>query len=296
MQWVPSSLLSHKTPSGHPRQLKTDAQNSTGEDMIETAQAGSRLMTLPGEIRNLIWRFVLVQDHPSKLEDARFSPVTIANKYRVIVDDSLKAKFKPAMPPPTLSVACRQLREETLPIYYAENLFVVVLDTREAYEAAELWLSSLTDSNIACLQGLVLQGLVVHNRTPTRLGDGSPRAMRIFVDFCSLSVHRENIDGIDQGKQKLVMEYTLADIAKDLEGEKQISCQHIRLLINRFARCCTTPSSEGTVPILATGSHWDKQEARYEQARFIEDFCESRGGVKRERPQGDLEPPGFAIW
>lgn len=292
-QWVAGDLVSQsdRVGKGHECKISSPMQSCHAEPEGCT----SRLLSLPGEIRNLIWRFATLQASSTQMEDAGLVPVLLANGYRY-TDVSGRPKLQPATPPPALLDTSRQVRSEVLPIYYAENQFSIALDTKEAFDASLGWVNSLADRALTSLSGIVLQGLVMRNRSPVNFGGLPPRSMRIFVGLQSLTTRHEAIADVDQSKELSVVEHTLASIRRDLDGKAQLSAPDFRLIIQNFARCCATFSGENPVPLLADGSQFDKLEARAEQADFINRFCEDGKDTMRDVEYLDLGQTRFSIW
>lgn len=257
------------------------------------ASAVSGLLTLPGEIRNLIWRLAVLQDVPTVMNETGLLPVLVVNGY---VNPSYGSGCRPRNPTPALASTCRQIRQETLSIYYAENNLSLALDTKEAFRASQRWLNVLSDEILALISGIVLQGLVMQDRSPVdSLGSKEAHCMRVHIDFDTLSARHEQFDGVDQTKELLVIEKTLTQILEERGEQTRLSREQLSLLVGNFARCCATVSEGTTVPLLAEGSRHDKLEARVEQAYFIDSFGrgeEDSAGAER------LDPwiTRFSIW
>ena len=82
-----------------------------GEEVPLAPQQECRLLSLAPEIRNRIYRYVLVEDEDSD----------------IIIDSDH------ALPAhPSLLHTCRQIRHEASEIYFAENVFVVRIHTYDA--------------------------------------------------------------------------------------------------------------------------------------------------------------------
>ncbi|KAK3715088.1 hypothetical protein LTR37_007298 [Vermiconidia calcicola] len=87
---------------------------------METASSQrplSRLESLPGELRNTIYRYAVIED----------SPVIAAN----LVDKQAKSWRSHQ---PALSLTCKQIRDEVLPIYYSENAFTFRRTPEDTYK------------------------------------------------------------------------------------------------------------------------------------------------------------------
>lgn len=75
------------------------------EALAQTATAsveGSQLLQLPAELRNLIWRYAVVKSYP----------ITVNS-------DGFRA--------PTLFAICKQTRNETVTLFFAKNVFQVII-------------------------------------------------------------------------------------------------------------------------------------------------------------------------
>lgn len=107
------------------------------------AQAQSRLMALPAELRVWIWSYSVVADDQEPLRISRLS--TSACYYQ---------RNATARQPPLTEVN-RQIRAEALPIFYAENSFeVITFDYQEVFaDEAFLWLKSV-GKHATLLKGL----------------------------------------------------------------------------------------------------------------------------------------------
>ncbi|KAK4544354.1 hypothetical protein LTR36_004245 [Oleoguttula mirabilis] len=94
-----------------------------------TTTTSNRLLTLPPELRNQIYRYVLVRDHLISL------PCSVARR-------------PAAIEPPLLAVN-RHIRTEAESIFYGENTFEAS-DTAEA----ERWLSGLDDDRLKAVASI----------------------------------------------------------------------------------------------------------------------------------------------
>lgn len=200
-QWVPWSLVSSERLAN-----LADSRWPLAQSAIE--EPDSRLLSLPGEICNSIWRFTVLQESPLNVINADHCPVFLANKYHHHGAPSLRWTLRPAEPPAGLLGTCRQSRKEVLPIYYAENVFSVTLDTRQSLEASQKWLHALSDDGSTHLRGIYLQCLVLEDRRPLTYEGFPASSMSVYVDFEVLRAYLE-VTATNQSKEMRVIEHTL---------------------------------------------------------------------------------------
>ncbi|EMC95543.1 hypothetical protein BAUCODRAFT_34291 [Baudoinia panamericana UAMH 10762] len=98
-------------------------------DIGEAIPRGSRLLDLPPELREQIWHFAVtewapvppagdrVDDEDDVVRDTYTSLPRLLQKAPIRMD-----RFNRPSPPPITRV-CRQTRQETLHLYYSENVF-----------------------------------------------------------------------------------------------------------------------------------------------------------------------------
>lgn len=76
-----------------------------------SSETASALLDLPGEIRNQIYRYAVVQRH--------LIIPRIFKRY----DNAGRAQYAMFPKMPALAAVCKSIRKEVLPLYYAENCF-----------------------------------------------------------------------------------------------------------------------------------------------------------------------------
>lgn len=151
-QWVPASLMVFPELD----QARGHEQQRAQLDVVE--QTNSRLLSLLGETRSLIWHFGTQRlGIPTCMDGEGLVPVLIPTT------------TKPDLPHPALLVTCREIRHETLPIYYTANTTSLVFNRVHSLQLAENWLNALTDDALASIPAIVLQGLVKHGGIPMTL-------------------------------------------------------------------------------------------------------------------------------
>lgn len=126
-----------------------DFQHSTANPQVITPPC--RLLSLPPEIRELIWTFTVVS--PTK------QPVRL-KKY------PLPRGFYQRIPStPALASACRQTYLEVSPIYYAQNTFTLSTSHTRIIDQSRLrrFITAIGPANTDCITSL---RVVISKRTP----------------------------------------------------------------------------------------------------------------------------------
>lgn len=179
--------------------------------------AHSPLFKLSPELRNLIYRFTLV-------EEKRIS----INK-------------RQGIPEPTLLSVCKIIRAETFGIYYQENKFVCQLDS---YDPAALCLvKRKLDTNKMSNQKTGLSRYQIHV-----FGRGSPDWKNLMSSL--LAYHQRRCAGITRvanerrSGPELILVTGLFGMVKVAHGNPSISLETMRLLIEQ-ARPALVASRSG---------------------------------------------------
>ena len=84
------------------------------------------LLTLPGELRNQIYRYLYLSKEPLQ---AQFRPILSPHQ------GTAKPSIRRFPREPTLALVCRQLRDEACSFFYAENSFVFAASTGKSCNA-----------------------------------------------------------------------------------------------------------------------------------------------------------------
>lgn len=87
--------------------------------LIAYSSGRCRLLELPPEIRDQIWSFAVTEWSPTKLNN---SSTAISNTL-MLHKASIRIDRLNTPPPPAVTRTCRQIRSETLHLYYSENIF-----------------------------------------------------------------------------------------------------------------------------------------------------------------------------
>ncbi|KAK4898260.1 hypothetical protein LTR27_004267 [Elasticomyces elasticus] len=136
----------------------------------------SRLLDLPPELRNRIFEDVLVE----------LDTVIIVGSSTRLPYDPCNLQWKKAKLPP-ITAASRQIRYETLSLYYGTKIFEVHLDymlnrnqsgltcLHRALNGAALWLHRMGAQQRAMVKNLVLSMIVREDRDGLTLSRTSPR-------------------------------------------------------------------------------------------------------------------------
>lgn len=290
-QWVSVSFVQpfNEVTSATEHESEKPKQESSGDDAPSKDATSptttsklpppKHLFDLPGEIINMIWRLAALEPNPPALKRAGQLPMIIANTYHPFVHaervpgrrrrDGVSLETSP----PAFFSTCRQFHTEIAPIYFAENTFTLVLDSQHSFEAAQSWTEHLGEKPLAWMPGLVLQGPVVKNRNT----NDAVCWMRIWIDFRSLRVRHEAVEGVDQSQELAVVERTLRDMreadadARDL-STATMTTERLDLIIANFGRCCAVLRGRGAVPLLAKDGEHNPLATAEEQEEWIESF------------------------
>ena len=158
--------------------MQTDESDVTAMMSPQTSPSAqpSRLLDLPGELRNRIYRYAVV-DEVVKWKDGFWQHGSSCD---------------PSSPcPPPLARTCLQLEKEVSPIFYAESIFVVDYypkDRRSLPSAVADWLQALESSGAVRL----LRNFRFHRRTNNEsikhdLDDDMVCTINIKCDACNIT-------------------------------------------------------------------------------------------------------------
>ncbi|KXL49496.1 hypothetical protein M433DRAFT_158677 [Acidomyces richmondensis BFW] len=145
----------------HITEEKVDGAISTMEKQERALD--SRLMNLPAELREQIYLLLVVKPQ---------NTVTMLSNYNCYRSEVSACQ-------PTISFVSRQLRKETLPLFYGNNLFMAEITQIVDLEIAKRWLNAIGDENVKSLRRLAICGW-------TRIPFGhmvSKRWVRIVLDL-----------------------------------------------------------------------------------------------------------------
>lgn len=132
-QWLPPSLVASKPKALLQRTLPSTPPAVTEQD--------SKLMSLPPEIRKIIFEHALVQ--PGNLRQKNFATG------RLVPREAAE---------PALTRTCRQIRSEAIPIFYQANTFIFHVDRLKALEEAQEWIRATGDYKVSFMHSVVLHG------------------------------------------------------------------------------------------------------------------------------------------
>ncbi|TKA68743.1 hypothetical protein B0A49_07667 [Cryomyces minteri] len=157
-------------------------------------------LKLPTELRNKIYGHVLVFRPPRALHD-------------IVVDHARDFGGVPTQPvlcQPALTRACKQIREESLSVYYGLNEFSAELGARNPRHDALAWLARIGNANCR-----LVRDLTIHVSAPVT------SAYFDSMRFRYLPVLLRN-EGIRLGYPFMVMEYNWAGDC----FARQFNCRH----------------------------------------------------------------------
>lgn len=100
------------------------------------------LLELPKELRDHIFSYILIKPQ---------NTITMLSNSHCFQSEVSASQ-------PTISKVNKQLRAETLPIFYSSNTFLAELSDPEDLTTAKNWLAALGDRNIRHLRHLILSG------------------------------------------------------------------------------------------------------------------------------------------
>lgn len=140
---------------------------------IETSHARANLMTLPSELRNAIYEHLLVAEEgepgPNGTKLIQIGELKQDVLDRIDEDENLEDSFRYKattawIEQPSLTRVSKQLRAETLPIYFGVNTFIINLDYFEtrargieiyySFKNGEKWLRQMGPHNRKLLKDL----------------------------------------------------------------------------------------------------------------------------------------------
>lgn len=143
-------LISLTLPSEH------EAQHEQQRAALEETNASTTLLTLPAELRDHIYTDLIPRD------------------LCIILKRTSDGRFVPASERTALATmqTCRQIRQETLPIYYGQNIFPCGFGRSNI-------LPALSDDAIACLRRIEIHGFY---HCEHREGRGRLQMVTILID------------------------------------------------------------------------------------------------------------------
>lgn len=115
--------------------------------------SASRLLQLPGELRELIYKAALIQDDPIRLCERSANAGEAARGVQLSYHQATE---------PALLLTCHQIRREALHIFYRDNVFF-----SDTQDALEVWLKAIGSEKQDSSARFVASGLQC---TSTMLG------------------------------------------------------------------------------------------------------------------------------
>lgn len=113
-------------------------------------------------------------DLPKELRDEIFSHLLLKPRNTItMLSNSHCFRSEVSAAQPALSQVSKQLRAETLPVFYGSNRFLAELGDAEDLETAKNWLVAIGDGNVRFLRHLVLSGWTrrAHNEQSQQVGN-----------------------------------------------------------------------------------------------------------------------------
>ncbi|KAK5727883.1 hypothetical protein LTR17_012426 [Elasticomyces elasticus] len=125
-----------------------DSHNKAAQDKdaVRTDQSGSRLLSLPAELRELIWKLVLTQPGPIAAYMGHRTVLRNAPEpfYAQDPDEQMRAfrqsQAFPRLPP--LALVCKDFGEEIVVYYLRHNIFQFHINDKNDYQVFE-WLDKV---------------------------------------------------------------------------------------------------------------------------------------------------------
>ncbi|KAF2170637.1 hypothetical protein M409DRAFT_19452 [Zasmidium cellare ATCC 36951] len=159
------------------------------------------VLGLPQELRDLILAHILIKP---------------TNTITMLPNFTCHANEISALQPPVSQVN-RQLRHETLPVFYSANTFTAQLDNAVDLDIALAWLTAIGDDNISHLRKIILCGW-------TRVPFGrmiTKRFLRVVLDLKAGSLEMESMEG-DYGSSDYGLKEDGLEIKKSVEELKAV--------------------------------------------------------------------------
>lgn len=186
-------------------------------------------------------------DLPKELRDAIFSHILLKPQNTItMLSNSHCFRSEVSAAQPTISQVSRQLRAETLPVFYGSNRFLAELGDPEDLDTAKNWLGAIGDQNVRFLRHLVLSGWTRKARNQDGNLSGMYRYVRLVFDLREgrLRVGEEQdlekcapgtlrwIDQLKQSFQAIV----------EAKGGERFRAVEVRRLMEEFHRVLTEAS------------------------------------------------------
>lgn len=183
-------------------------------------------------------------DLPEELRDEIFSHILLKPQNTItMLSNSHCFRSEVSAAQPTISQVCKQLRMETLPVFYGSNRFLAELGEAEDLETARNWLATIGDSNVRYLRHLVLSGWTRRAHDEQGRQVGNYHYVRLVFDLregklrveeqenlarCAPGVRRW-IDGLKDSFRRMV----------GAKGGETFTAGGVRRLMEEFHRALT---------------------------------------------------------
>lgn len=212
---------------------------------MEASHARANLLSIPPEIRNRICMLVLVLGGPLTPSDGEKGPEGIR---MIEVADSEIMEWRGSdyteyhnygteawLKQPPLTRVCKQLREETLPIYYGANTFLMHVwenesekikgRTQKLYsQGTRPWLKSIGEENRGMINSVVLESDDKETPVSAARFTSACRAAGVGLDNAMVtSYYQEEVEYNDRGLRGIRKEWrSIAAEDDDIGSESGI--------------------------------------------------------------------------
>lgn len=208
------------------------------------SQPWSRLLSLPAELRIEIFTYAV---HPSK----NTTPFSDKSTDRGIIVGTQASLHPP------IALTCRQLRHETLPIFYSTNTFIFFIDTFTSLRKAQIWLSHLTDKFCAQLQNILFLGFdrlpllhlwplaqaLPHGIAMTLRRHYQLETVRIGVNLRTVTMNLET-ELPNGGEWLIKWEGILAELREAMDG-REVGEGFLTTMVTEFGKGCEDVERRG---------------------------------------------------
>ena len=183
-------------------------------------------------------------DLPKELRDEIFSHLLLKPQNTItMLSNSHCFRSEISAAQPTISRVCKQLRAETLPIFYSSNRFLAELGDPEDLATAKNWLLAIGDENVRHLRHLVLSGWTRRARNEQGSLSGMYRYVRLVFDLREGKLRLEEQQDLEKcAPQVLRWVEGLKQCFREMveaKGKERFTAGEVRRLMEEFHRVLT---------------------------------------------------------
>lgn len=186
------------------------------------------LLNLPRELRDEILSYILIKPQNT------ITMLSNSYCYRSEVSASQ----------PAVSKVSKQLRAETLPVFYNSNVFLAELSDPDDLRTAKSWLSAIGASNVEHLRHLVLSGWTKVDHYAGGRQGWLYRYVRVVFDLREGEIVLENDHGVESPTPTVMwhidgLKHSFREMTEAKKGER-FTASEVEELMEEFHDFCAS--------------------------------------------------------